>query len=192
MSEAVVRSALRLHALASTPGARAQSTRSGSRSNERADIAVIGHPHGWIRIKTDRDTLLGSLDRSTLTADSSTAVPRSSTNAIGTEAEAILPGWWGITNCRVTDVVTFTSSAKPAPTLPWIPRSSFGLSGATRCSTLWSPSAARPTPNDPVSTVGRSAPLREPDPAEGRGARRAAQPDRRPGEDPDAALPNEA
>jgi hypothetical protein len=58
VSEKIVRGALRLHALARTPGARGALDEVWvPRSNERADVAIIGTRMDGFEIKTERDTL---------------------------------------------------------------------------------------------------------------------------------------
>lgn len=109
MSESIVRAALRLHVMSSVAGAEGTLDELWvPRSNERADIAVIGRCMDGFEIKTERDTLkrlprqmvaYGRLfDRCTAVLD-----PRHRP-----KAETILPEWWGITTVTVDDAVTFT------------------------------------------------------------------------------------
>jgi hypothetical protein len=119
MSEAIVRSALRVHALAGIAGACAAIDEVWvPRSNERADIAVIGRRMDGFEIKTDRDTLRRlprQVDAYGRLFDHCTAVIDERHRR---KAEVILPEWWGITTVAVTDVVTFTivrnASANPS------------------------------------------------------------------------------
>src|SRR5208283_715095 len=108
VSEAIVRSALRAHALAGIAGARAALDEVWvPRSNERADVAIIGQRMDGDEIKTERDTLhrlprrvvaYGRLfDRCTAVIDE-----RHEPNV-----ETILPDWWGITTVAIDDIVTF-------------------------------------------------------------------------------------
>lgn len=109
MSESIVRAALRLHAMSSVAGAEGTLDELWvPRSNERADIAVIGRWMDGFEIKTERDTLkrlprqmvaYGRLfDRCTAVLD----------ERHRPKAEMILPEWWGITTVTVDDAVTFT------------------------------------------------------------------------------------
>lgn len=113
-SEAVVRRALHAHAMdAATEARRALHELWVPRSNERADVAVIGRLMHGFEIKTDRDTLK-RLPRQIVAYgrvfDRCTAVV-AGRHLEG--AEALLPAWWGITAVHVSGRVTFTSIRVP-------------------------------------------------------------------------------
>jgi len=114
MTEAVVRDALRDRVLADTYGARDTIDEFWvPRSNERADLAVIGRWMDGFEIKTERDTLrrlprqaaaYGRLfDRCTV------VVAERHSDA----ATQILPAWWGITTVHVNGSVGFDVVRKP-------------------------------------------------------------------------------
>ena len=113
-AETAVRNALRAEILASATGGRdAVEEFWVPRSNERADLAVIGHLMHGFEIKTERDTLkrlprqacaYGRLfDRCTAVVAERHLDP----------AAAIVPEWWGITTVCVNGSVTFTCVRKP-------------------------------------------------------------------------------
>jgi hypothetical protein len=113
-AEAVVRAALRTHLLTSTAGAQdAVEELWVPRSNERADLAVLGRTMDGFEIKTDRDTLrrlprqiaaYGRLfDRCTVViADKHSE-----------KASELVPAWWGITAIAVNGCVSFETLRKP-------------------------------------------------------------------------------
>jgi hypothetical protein len=110
-----VRDALRSRLLAETYGARdAVDEFWVPRSNERADLAVIGRWMDGFEIKTDRDTLR-RLPRQALAYgrlfDRCTAVLAERHSEAATQ---ILPTWWGITTVHVNGSVTFDVVRKPA------------------------------------------------------------------------------
>jgi len=112
--EAIVRQALRAYALDAIAGARDTVDELWvPRSNERADMAVIGRLMDGFEIKTERDTLR-RLPRQVAAYgrlfDRCTAVVAERHRM---QAEEILPGWWGITTVNVNGVVTFTTDRKP-------------------------------------------------------------------------------
>jgi hypothetical protein len=114
MSEAIVREALRLHVMAAIAGAKETVDELWvPRSNERADIAVLGRWMDGFEIKTDRDTLK-RLPRQVVAYgrlfDRCTAVIADRHRG---QAEAILPDWWGITTVRVNGSVSFTAVRQP-------------------------------------------------------------------------------
>ncbi len=83
------------------------------RSNERADIAVIGRSMDGFEIKTERDTLK-RLPRQMVAYgrlfDRCTAVVAERHRQ---DAEAMLPNWWGITAVHIDGAVTFNTVRKP-------------------------------------------------------------------------------
>ncbi|MFN8204442.1 MAG: sce7726 family protein [Solirubrobacteraceae bacterium] len=85
------------------------------RSNERADVAVIGRRMDGFEIKTERDTLK-RLPRQVVAYgrlfDRCSAVVAERHLA---HAEEIVPDWWGITTVRSNGAVAFTSVRKPCP-----------------------------------------------------------------------------
>ncbi|MGP0036921.1 MAG: sce7726 family protein [Solirubrobacteraceae bacterium] len=107
--EAVVREALRAHAMAAISGARdAVDEFWVPRSNERADIAVIGRSMDGFEIKTERDTLKRLPRQAEAYGrlfDRCTAVVAQKHSD---QAAQILPGWWGITTVVVDGSVRFT------------------------------------------------------------------------------------
>ncbi|MHB1571100.1 MAG: sce7726 family protein [Solirubrobacteraceae bacterium] len=113
MSEAIVRGALRAHVMASVAGARDTLEELWvPRSNERADIALIGRWMDGFEIKTERDTL-NRLPRQMVAYgrlfDRCTAVVAERHRH---DAAAILPDWWGITTVHVNGAVTFAPVRK--------------------------------------------------------------------------------
>jgi hypothetical protein len=113
-TEAVVRDALRHRVLADTFGARDTVDEFWvPRSNERADLAVIGRWMDGFEIKTERDTLrrlprqasaYGRLfDRCTVVV--------AEKHSDG--AAQMLPDWWGITTIHVNGSVSFATVRKP-------------------------------------------------------------------------------
>ena len=114
MAEAMVRQALRTYVMGAVHGARG--TRDElwvPRSNERADMAVIGRSMDGFEIKTEHDTLK-RLPRQILAYgrlfDRCTAVVAERHERSAAE---ILPAWWGITTVHVNGAVTFTTIRKP-------------------------------------------------------------------------------
>jgi hypothetical protein len=110
VSEAIVRGALRTHLMSSVPGAKDTLDELWvPRSNERADIAVIGRWMDGFEIKTERDTLK-RLPRQLVAYgrlfDRCTAVVAERHRP---RAEDILPDWWGITTVHINGAVTFTA-----------------------------------------------------------------------------------
>jgi hypothetical protein len=119
-AEAMVRTALRAHLLAEIEGAgHALDEFWVPRSNERADIAVIGRSMDGFEIKTERDTLkrlprqAGAYGR---LFDRCTAVVA---ERHSDEAAQILPDWWGITTVSVNGSVTFAvvRPSRPNPSI---------------------------------------------------------------------------
>lgn len=114
MGEAVVRQALRVHAMEAIAGAMDTLDELWvPGSHERADIAVIGRSMDGFEIKTERDTLK-RLPRQMLAYgrlfDRCTAVVAERHRQ---HAEEILPEWWGITTVHIHGTVTFTTVRKP-------------------------------------------------------------------------------
>lgn len=114
MIEAEVRDALRSHALGAVPGAQGAVDEFWvPRSNERADIAVIGRRMDGFEIKTERDTL-ARLPRQALAYgrlfDRCTAVVAERHRE---RSEELLPEWWGLTTVRVNGSVTFAVVRRP-------------------------------------------------------------------------------
>jgi hypothetical protein len=108
-AESVVRDALRAHTLAQVAGA--QNTVDElwvPRSNERADMALLGRRMDGFEIKTERDTLkrlprqvaaYGRLfDRCTVVV----------AEKHRDRASELVPDWWGITSVYVNGHVAFT------------------------------------------------------------------------------------
>jgi hypothetical protein len=112
-AEELVRSALRTHLLSGTGARRALDELWVPRSNERADLAVLGRTMDGFEIKTERDTLLrlprqvaayGRLfDRCTVVV----------ADRHCEKVDAIVPDWWGITSVYVNGCVTFKTIRKP-------------------------------------------------------------------------------
>ena len=114
MAETIVRQALRTHVMRDVYGA--QDTVDElwvPRSNERADIAVIGRWMDGFEIKTERDTLK-RLPRQMIAYgrlfDRCTAVVAERHEQAAAE---ILPEWWGIATVHISLAVTFTTIRKP-------------------------------------------------------------------------------
>ncbi len=116
MTERAIREALRQRVLADTFGARdAIDEFWVPRSNERADMVVIGRSLDAFEIKSEQDTLrrlprqalayARLFDRCTLVV-----AQRHSDRAV-----AMLPEWWGITTVCVNGSVGFTATRKPRP-----------------------------------------------------------------------------
>ena len=113
-SEAVVRDALRQRVLAETYQARNTVDEFWvPRSNERADLAVIGRWMDGFEIKTERDSLR-RLPRQAIAYgrlfDRCTVVVAEKHTA---GVEQLLPDWWGITTVHVNGSVSFTKLRKP-------------------------------------------------------------------------------
>jgi hypothetical protein len=113
VAEAVVRQALRIHVMEAIAGARDTVDELWvPRSNERADIAVIGRSMDGFEIKTERDTLK-RLPRQIVAYgrlfDRCTAVVA---ERHCERAQEILPDWWGLTTTHVNGAVTFTTVRK--------------------------------------------------------------------------------
>ena len=116
MGEALVRQALRAHVMEAIAGALDTVDELWvPRSNERADIAVIGRLMDGFEIKTERDTLK-RLPRQIVAYgrlfDRCTAVVAERHRE---HAAEILPDWWGITTVHINGAVTFTTVRKPRP-----------------------------------------------------------------------------
>ncbi len=116
VAEAVVRQALRAHVMEAVAGAMGTVNELWvPRSNERADVAVIGRRMDGFEIKTERDTLK-RLPRQIVAYgrlfDRCTAVVADRHRE---QAEAMLPDWWGITIVHINGAVTFTSMRKARP-----------------------------------------------------------------------------
>lgn len=116
MSETIVRGALRMHLMASVADAKVTLDELWvPRSNERADIAVIGQWMEGFEIKTERDTLK-RLPRQMVAYgrlfDRCTAVVA---ERHCEHTEGILPEWWGITTVQVNGAVSFRTVRKPRP-----------------------------------------------------------------------------
>lgn len=118
MPEAVVRNALRAHVLTTVTGAQGTVDEFWvPRSNERADLAVIGTHIDGFEIKTERDTLRRLPRQAGAYArlfDRCTAV------VAGRHLDAadqLLPPWWGLTTVSVNGSVTFDDvrPARPNP-----------------------------------------------------------------------------
>ncbi len=114
MPEAVVRDALRDHVLSTIAGAQGAVDEFWvPRSNERADLAVIGTHIDGFEIKTERDTLRRLPRQAGAYArlfDRCTAV------VAGRHRDAaaqVLPQWWGLTTVSVNGSVTF-ADVRPA------------------------------------------------------------------------------
>lgn len=115
-TEAAVRDALRACVLAAVAGARDTVDEFWvPRSNERADLAVIGRSMDGFEIKTERDTLrrlprqveaYGRLfDRCTVVIAEKHA----------DDVTQVLPPWWGITTVHVNGGVSFSEVRRPRP-----------------------------------------------------------------------------
>ena len=114
MAEALVRQALRDHAMHAIVGAMDTLDELWvPRTNERADMAVIGRLMDGFEIKTERDTL-ARLPRQMVAYgrlfDRCTAVVAERHRQ---NAEDILPDWWGITTVHVDGEITFCTVRKP-------------------------------------------------------------------------------
>jgi hypothetical protein len=114
MSEAIVRGALREHVMAAVSGAQETVDELWvPRSNERADITVLGRWMDGFEIKTERDTLK-RLPRQMVAYgrlfDRCTAVVAERHEQSAAE---MLPEWWGITTVHINGAVTFTTVRKP-------------------------------------------------------------------------------
>lgn len=114
MAEAIVRQALRTHVMRDVYGARDTVDELWvPRSNERADIAVIGRWMDGFEIKAERDTLK-RLPRQMIAYgrlfDRCTAVVAERHEQSAAE---MLPEWWGITTVHINGAVTFTTVRKP-------------------------------------------------------------------------------
>lgn len=115
-SEAAVRDALRCRALAGIAGARDTVDEFWvPRSNERADLAVIGRLMEGFEIKTERDTLR-RLPRQVSAYgrvfDRCTAVIAENH---ADRAAGIVPDWWGITTVQVNGSVSFSEIRRARP-----------------------------------------------------------------------------
>jgi hypothetical protein len=114
MAETIVRQALRTHVMRDVNGARGIVDELWvPRSNERADIAVIGRWMDGFEIKTERDTLK-RLPRQMIAYgrlfDRCTAVVAERHKRSAAE---MLPEWWGITTVHINGAVTFRTVRKP-------------------------------------------------------------------------------
>jgi hypothetical protein len=112
--ETQVRDALRARVIEATSGARDTVDEFWvPRSNERADLAVIGRSMDGFEIKTERDTLrrlprqIEAYGR--LFDRCSVVIAEKHFNA----AEAMVPAWWGITTVHVNGGVNFAEVRKP-------------------------------------------------------------------------------
>jgi len=114
LTERVIREALRHRVLADTLGARGAIDEFWvPRSNERADMVVIGRSLDAFEIKSERDTLrrlprqvlayAGLFDRCTL------GVAQRHSD----RAAAMLPDWWGITTVCINGSIGFRTTRKP-------------------------------------------------------------------------------
>lgn len=113
MAEAIVRQALRTHVMGAVHGARDTVDELWvPRSNERADMAVIGRWLDGFEIKTERDTLK-RLPRQIIAYgrlfDRCTAVVAERHEQSASE---MLPQWWGITTFHINGKATFTTVRK--------------------------------------------------------------------------------
>lgn len=112
--EAVVRDALRTHLLAGVIGARdALEELWVPRSNERADLALLGRRMDGFEIKTERDTLRRlprQVDAYGRLFDRCTVVVADNHRE---KVEAIVPHWWGITSVVVNGHVSFATVREP-------------------------------------------------------------------------------
>ncbi len=112
--ETLVRDALRTRVIDATSGARDTIDEFWvPRSNERADLAVIGRSMDGFEIKTERDTLrrlprqIEAYGR--LFDRCSVVVAEKHFDA----AESMIPAWWGITTVHVNGGVNFAEVRKP-------------------------------------------------------------------------------
>jgi hypothetical protein len=112
-TEAAIRDALRERLLAAIAGARDTVDEFWvPRSNERADLAVIGRSMDGFEIKTERDTLrrlprqVAAYGR--LFDRCSVVVAEKHRD----DAQVMLPAWWGITTVHVNGGVSFTEIRK--------------------------------------------------------------------------------
>lgn len=114
-AEAVVRDALRAYLLSRERGDQALEELWVPRSNERADLAVLGRTMDGFEIKTERDTLR-RLPRQVLAYgrlfDRCTVVVA---NKHREKVTALVPDWWGITTVSVNGHVSFATVRKPRP-----------------------------------------------------------------------------
>lgn len=114
-AEELVRDALRTHLLSRTSAHHALDELWVPRSNERADLAVLGKTMDGFEIKTERDTLR-RLPRQVLAYgrlfDRCTVVVA---DKHCEKVDAIVPDWWGITSVSVNGCVSFTTVRKPRP-----------------------------------------------------------------------------
>ncbi len=115
-----MRDALRTHLLAGVVGARDTLEELWvPRSNERADLALLGRRMDGFEIKTERDTLrrlprqVGAYGR---LFDRCTVVVADNHRE---KAEGIVPDWWGITTVAVNGHVSFATvrNARQNPAL---------------------------------------------------------------------------
>lgn len=117
-TERAIRDALRRRVLAATAGAKDTVDEFWvPRSNERADLAVIGQSMDGFEIKTERDTLR-RLPRQAaaygrLFDRCAVVVAEKHLD----HADAMLPEWWGITTVHMNGSLTFTEmrEARPNP-----------------------------------------------------------------------------
>jgi hypothetical protein len=116
VTEHAIRDALRHRVMANTPGARdAIDEFWVPRSNERADIVVVGRSLDAFEIKSERDTFRRLprqvsayerlFDRCTLVV----------AEKHSDRATAVLPEWWGIVTVHVNMTVEFTATREPRP-----------------------------------------------------------------------------
>jgi hypothetical protein len=114
-AEELVRDALRVYLLSRKGGDHALEELWVPRSNERADLAVLGRTMDGFEIKTERDTLR-RLPRQVLAYgrlfDRCTVVVADKHRE---KVTAIVPEWWGITSVSVNGCVSFTTVRKPRP-----------------------------------------------------------------------------
>lgn len=115
-TEALVRKALRERVLAAVVGAHDTVEEFWvPRSNERADLAVIGGSIDGFEIKTERDTLRRLPRQVTaygrLFDGCSVVVAEKHRD----DAGAIVPSWWGITTIHLNGGVSFTDVRSPRP-----------------------------------------------------------------------------
>jgi hypothetical protein len=116
--EALVRDALRAQVLTTIAGARGVVDEFWvPRSNERADLAVIGTHIDGFEIKTERDTLRRLPRQASAYArlfDRCIAVVAARHHDAAAE---LLPAWWGLTTVSVNGCVTFVDvrPARPNP-----------------------------------------------------------------------------
>ncbi len=114
-SEEVVRDALRRQVLAESDVQLAVDEFWVPRSNERADLVVIGRSMDGFEIKTERDTLR-RLPRQALAYgrvfDCCSVVIAEKHCYHATE---VLPSWWGISTIFVSETITFVAVRCPQP-----------------------------------------------------------------------------